>query len=256
MEIAGKNRIAPWMNGLSQSQRIKLYMGEKAMSRSELLRSFFKEVVTRMIFEANIRYSSRKRKTIESYIEEGKRRGFEVEEIIGNNIVRFTRGGFSVFLVENLDGRYLQREIYVSGDISEYKVRVEADRFLDLVENIQALWDTACSDYDRLILEIKKDLHVIRMSLPLIREQFEGKFGPRGYKYFLKETKDGIILYVNIIGNNWLEGTVSIENMETVMSLTPYFLKRPDDIKVLGGDFRIVLDARIKRQWEYYMKTP
>ena len=93
---------------------------------------------------------------------------------------------------------------------------------------------------DETYFAIKKASDLIKIEYPFLQARLEDTLGAKKIKYNLDQTVLGAMLSVQILGDTWMTGPLSTTNVERVISLTPYFIKRPDCLAEEMPDFRIV----------------
>lgn len=90
------------------------------------------------------------------------------------------------------------------------------------------------------LFRLRKERDVASIELPYLEQRLAETLGTKNIRYRLDRTSGGNVLYVQIVKEIWMEGPLSMANVERVTGMAPYFIMRPDRLKDEMPDFRIV----------------
>ena len=90
------------------------------------------------------------------------------------------------------------------------------------------------------VFRLRRERDVASIEFPYLEQRLAETLGVRNIRYKLGKNPSGTVLYVQIVKEIWMQGELSMANVERVISLTPYFILRPDCLKAEMPDFRIV----------------
>lgn len=90
------------------------------------------------------------------------------------------------------------------------------------------------------VFRLRREMDVASIEYPYLEQRLAETLGVRNIRYKLGKNPSGTVLYVQIVKEIWMQGELSMANVERVISLTPYFILRPDCLKAEMPDFRIV----------------
>ena len=145
------------------------------------------------------------------------------------------------------------------GDLSEgdldasscFHCTMEARDVFDFLDYYTQFVEMAVKMWKEMEFEIKKEVDVSALSLPVIEAFLKKEFEDQSVKYFTRAEGSEVKIYINIVKELWYKGPITIDTMEDIARYTPYAILRPDDKKILGPGFKVVKDLRNEIENEY-----
>ena len=122
------------------------------------------------------------------------------------------------------------------------RVSTDAARTVDFMEEFVREEQQLHKAVDAAVAEMLRDSLVSRISEPEVSLRIRRELFPKGVKAFVGTDGVDLILYVNVVKEVWFRGKVAAETAGVIFPMVPYVVSRPDDLKVLGGGFRIIHD--------------
>lgn len=220
-----------------------------------------------LVARYNSDYGAKGRKPDEAVLAEAERRGFATERIPEEETIILRKENVQFSYQKRNGGRYLFctsfsciPPIRTTGNlamarISYCRVSLEAGPLFDCMEELLSVVPAIKNAVNERLLDIRRAGMIAEISLPSLSEMTESFLSPKGIKYYIGKDDSGDFIQVNIIKDIWFGGPVSLENIERILHLIPYGIKRPDCIKKdIDSSFRVASDwtGRHEAAWKRY----
>ena len=89
-------------------------------------------------------------------------------------------------------------------------------------------------------LAVKKEVEIASIEHPFLELRLADTLGIKKIKYNLVRRPCGHVLEVQIIPHVWMQGPLTVENVDKVTGLVPYFRHRPDRLDADMPEYHIV----------------
>jgi len=190
----------------------------------------------------NVRCGTYCRKTVRMIAEELSARGFDWVDIFGDMTEITTAidsSRFSICYNKGIDVRYLIVDPSSSMSKPVHCTACAEDivDFLEFIAKVETHFDTLLKEK---CLRAQKSKMVSDIEFPLVEMMVKGYMDPRGIQYNLFQKEDKIMLEVNIVKEIWMSNRVTSKDLESLLGIVPYLIKRPDCIARDGRGFKII----------------
>ena len=216
--------------------------GKNINIRREVVDAITGGVFEKELDKLNAAHWSRKRKSIELVAAELEARGYSYsmtyEEESDTQFLDVTlrQSHFRLWYQHGLIIHFILPE---KGG-SPLHCTAEASDVVDFLEYISKIHEILPGMYEKRHNEACKATIISEVEFPAIEQKVKDFMEPRGITYKLAHRGDWTRLEVQIVKEIWMAKIVHYEEIDDLLRIVPYLIKRPDCIKQDGRGFGIV----------------